>query len=438
MNPLVTAVKGQMAADSGSPRTDKENGKTTVGDGRDATWLSLTYAATALALVGLWGFLVGPTSQLEPFTFTALVAASFLAGRIALPISPRSWYTISTPIVLLTGLVGGPLAGSIAGAATAVGDDVGTWRRRFAYGGLNSVQGFAAGLAGMIPFGGPNNSLVCATVAAFVFLITNVTGRLLVGRVRRINAQLFARPGTVVDAVETLVSIPLLALLLQSYDSSGSALMLMTIGALLVALYVGTTARGHYLAKIEEHHAEARIDRLTGAPNRRAYDEELERVTARVNRGEHPAGLLVFDIDHFKLVNTNHTWTGGDELLRAITERIGSILRSTDHLSRRGGEEFCVVAPGVRDGAALRELGEKVRGIVKMAPFTVGGSLLEMTVSVGATLIDGGLTPADADGLVNNALAEAKLDRDRLVVRLSDSARGGSAAATVTPGTAYA
>jgi diguanylate cyclase (GGDEF)-like protein len=431
-------VKGQKTTDSGDPGAGEANGEIAVNGAHDATWLSLTYAATALTLVGLWGILVGPTTELEPFTFTALVAASVIAGRIALPISPRSWYTIATPIVLLTGLVGGPVAGSIAGAATAVGDGRGPWRKRATYGGLNSVQGFAAGLAGMVTIGGSNRSLVCASIAAVVFLVTNVAGRLLIGRVRGINAQLFARPGTMVDAIEATVAIPLLALLQQSYGTSGPALMLMTIGALLVALYVGTKARGHYLAKIEEHYADARIDRLTGAPNRRAYDEELERVTARVGRGEHPAGLLVFDIDHFKLVNTNHTWTGGDALLRAITERVGSILRSTDHLSRRGGEEFCVVAPGVRDAAALRELGEKVRGIVKMAPFTVSGSLIEVTVSVGATLIDGSLSPMEADGLVNDALAEAKLERDRLVIRLSDPGANASPAATLTAGAAFA
>jgi diguanylate cyclase (GGDEF)-like protein len=334
--------------------------------------------------------------------------------------------------------VGGPIAGSVAGAATAVGDDAGTWRRRAADGGLHSLQGFAAGLAGMIPFGGPNRGLVCAVVAAIVFLVTNVAGRFLIRRARRISSPLLIGPGTMLASLETIVAVPMLALLLQSYDASGPTLMLLTIGALLIALHVGTRARAYYLREIEEHFQEARTDRLTGAPNRRAYDEELARVTARVNRGEHPAGLVVFDIDHFKRVNTSHTWTGGDELLRAITERVGSALRSTDHLSRRGGEEFCVIAPGVHDQAALEQLGEKVRGIVKMAPFMVGGSLLEVTVSVGATLIEGGLTPAQADGLVNDALAEAKLERDRLVMYVSGSGNEKLLTTPMTAGTACA
>ena len=433
-----TAVKEQKSTGSDGAPASAVNDESVVADPRDGTWVAIAYAATALALVGIWGLVVGPTTQMEPFTFTALVAASFVAGRLAVPVSPRGWYTISTPVVLLTGLVGGPIAGSIAGAATAVGDDAGTWRRRAAYGGLNSLQGFAAGLAGMIPLGGSNRSLVCTTVAAVVFLLTNVAGRALIRRVRRINTKFILRPETIVDALETIVAIPLLALLLQSYDASGPTLMLLTIVALLVALQVGTKVRAHYLGEIEKQFQEARTDRLTGWPNRRAYDEELERETQRVRRGEHPAGLVVFDIDHFKRVNTKHTWTGGDELLRSITERVGSVLRSTDHLSRRGGEEFCVIAPGVHDEAALRQLGEKVRGIVKMAPFTVGESLLNVTVSVGATLIDGSLTPPEADGLVNDALADAKRKRDRLVVHLPATRPGEPLTAALTVGAACA
>ena len=100
------------------------------------------------------------------------------------------------------------------------------------------------------------------------------------------------------------------------------------------------------------------------------------------------------------------------------------MLRSTDHLSRRGGEEFCVIAPGVPDEAALRELAEKVRGIVRMAPFTIGGTSLDAPVSVGATLIDGSLTPTEADGLVNDALSQAKIVRDRVVAILPATLEG--------------
>jgi diguanylate cyclase (GGDEF)-like protein len=395
-----------------------------IGVPRHSTVIALSYAATALVLVALWGLMVGPTTQLQPFVFTALIAAAFLAERIAVPVSPRTWYTISTPIVLLTGLVGGPIAGSIAGAATAVGDEAGTWRRRAAYGGLNSVQGFAAGLAGMTHLGGSNRSILCASIAAITVLASNIAGRVLIGHVRRIPVKPLARPGNIVDAIEMLVAIPVLALLLQSYDTSGPALMLITIAAMVASLYVVMKTRDRYLARIEEHFADARTDRLTGAPNRRAYDEELERAVARVQRGEHLVALLVFDIDHFKSVNTTYGWTGGDELLRAITGRVGDILRASDHLSRRGGEEFCVIAPGVPDQVALRELAEKVRGIVRMAPFAIVGSSVDVTVSVGATLIDGSLTPTEADGLANAALSRAKDGRDRVVILPEPDAGG--------------
>jgi diguanylate cyclase (GGDEF)-like protein len=382
------------------------------------TLLSLLYAGSALAAVAAWVLFVDHTTDLAPFTFAVLIAASFLAERIALPLTPRSFYTVSTPIVLLTGLVGGPLAGAVAGAATAVGDDRGDWKRRLTYGGLNSFQGFVAGLAGFVAVGGTQNALVCAVLASAAFLVTNIGGRHIICRVRGIDPRVLARSGTIMDTTETLVSLPVLALLLQSNDTSGPTLMLLTIVALLVALQFGTRARAHYQEEIRKRFEEARTDMLTGAPNRRAYDEELERVVARVRRGELPAALLVFDIDHFKRVNTDHSWEGGDALLQAIVDRVGSVLRTTDQLFRRGGEEFCVIAPGVRDADALRELGDKIRGFVKVTPFQIGGAAVPVTVSVGATMIDGLLLPSEADAVANEALGEAKQERDRLVIRL--------------------
>ena len=84
-----------------------------------------------------------------------------------------------------------------------------------------------------------------------------------------------------------------------------------------------------------------------------------------------------------------------------------------------------MIAPGVPNEPALREFGEKVRGIVRMAPFSIGGSSLDVTVSVGATLIDGTLAPTDADGLINEALAKAKVKRDRVVLRLPPALQTG-------------
>ena len=94
------------------------------------------------------GLLVGHTTDLQPFAFAVLIAASFLTERIALPPHAAQLLHGVDPIVLLTGLVGGPLAGAVAGAATAIGDDIGDWKRRATYGGLNPCRASSQGSPG--------------------------------------------------------------------------------------------------------------------------------------------------------------------------------------------------------------------------------------------------------------------------------------------------
>ena len=186
-----------------------------------------------------------------------LIAASFLTERIALPLTPRSFYTVSTPIVLLTGLVGGPLRAPCGRGHGRRGRH----RRLEAPGDLRRAQ-LGPGLHRR------------ARRARHDRRLTE-RPRLRVDRLCRLPhherrrasrrlprprhlSPLVIRPGTVMDVTETLVSLPILALLLQSNDTSGPTLMLLTIAALLVALYFGTRARAHYQAEIRKRFEEAR------------------------------------------------------------------------------------------------------------------------------------------------------------------------------------
>jgi diguanylate cyclase (GGDEF)-like protein len=380
------------------------------------TWLAVSYASVAVAVAGTWGVVMEPGTSLTPFLFTALIAAAFLAERIALPLSPRGWYTPSTPIVVLTGLIGGPLAGAVAGAVTAVGDAEGAWRRRVAFGGLDAVRGFAAGLAGLLPVGGGAGAVVRSVVAVLCAGLINTAGLRLIHSVRSSGRQRFFRRNVLVDALEAVVAVPVLALLVQSYEASGPTLVILSLCGLLVALWLGAEAFRRSRAELAAEQLLARTDPLTGAPNRRALDEELARAHARVARGERPAGLLVFDVDLFKQVNAEHGWDGGDAVLRGIVERVADAIRETDLLARRGGEEFAVIAPGVESADALRLLAEKLRLHVRLAPLDACGVPVQVTVSVGAALVDGTAEPAALEHRANLALAEAKLERDCVVV----------------------
>ena len=162
----------------------------------------------------------------------------------------------------------------------------------------------------------------------------------------------------------------------------------------------------------------ARRDLLTGAPNRRAFEEALVTEHARIVRGAQPAGLFVVDIDRFKTINDRYTHRIGDEVLVAVVERLSDGLRTTDVVARWGGEEITVLAPGIRGSRSLESFADRIRKLIGDEPLELAETRVPVTVSVGGTLLDGSLTPAAALDQADRALYEAKRTRDAVVVSL--------------------
>ncbi len=133
------------------------------------------------------------------------------------------------------------------------------------------------------------------------------------------------------------------------------------------------------------------------------------------------------DVDHFKAINTEETHSGGDRALRAVVERVQEGLRPGDWIFRRGGEEFCALLPGIADADDLEHVGEKVRGFVAALPLRAEGLRRHVTVSVGATLVDGSLEPLELEELVNHALLAAKETRNTVCVVLPPTGSDGVA-----------
>jgi diguanylate cyclase (GGDEF)-like protein len=393
-------------------------------DPTSGTWVAVGYALAAVAVAGSWGVVMEAGTALTPFLFTILLATAFVAERIAFPLSHRGWYTPSTPVVVLTGLIGGPLAGAFAGAVTAAGDLDGAWRRRLAFGGLDAVRGFVAGLAGLVPVVGPSGAVLQAGIAVGCAFALNAAGLRLIHQVRVGEPARVFRRGLLADGLEAVVAVPVLALLLHSCRTAGGTLVVLTLAGLLVALWLGTEAYRRSRAALAAEQLLARTDPLTGAPNRRALEEELRRAHARALRGERPSGVLVFDVDLFRVINARHGWDGGDAVLRSLVDRLSHSLRETDLLARRGGEEFVIVAAGVDTARALRRVAEDVRLRVRGVPFEADGRAVPVTVSVGAALLDGGVDVETAQRRANEALARAKTQRDRVVV-WDDEGAGG-------------
>jgi diguanylate cyclase (GGDEF)-like protein len=98
----------------------------------------------------------------------------------------------------------------------------------------------------------------------------------------------------------------------------------------------------------------ARMDGLTGLPNRRTFDDSLDREWRRLARTNSPVSLILFDVDHFKLYNDTYGHGGGDQCLRQIAEAaVSALQRPADMIARYGGEEFVAILPDtVAAGAA--------------------------------------------------------------------------------------
>ena len=159
----------------------------------------------------------------------------------------------------------------------------------------------------------------------------------------------------------------------------------------------------------------AKIDALTGLPNRRYFDEVLaiERPRRRANDS---LGVLMVDIDHFKRLNDVFGHAIGDRVLRAVAGAIADAVRAEDTPARYGGEEFAVLLRRTSAEQAI-EVAERVRdAVVRLHPASLGIDQ-PVTVSVGVAVAGSGQVAIP--GLVERAdaaLYRAKrLGRDRVV-----------------------
>jgi two-component system cell cycle response regulator len=125
----------------------------------------------------------------------------------------------------------------------------------------------------------------------------------------------------------------------------------------------------------------ALTDTLTGLYNRRYASSHMARVLEQMQAAGKPLGLLLIDIDHFKSVNDTYGHAVGDEVLRAVANRLSRHLRGFDTVARWGGEEFVVIMPEANLQVASG-VAERLRRKVASGPVTVSGPTSELTVTV--------------------------------------------------------
>lgn len=158
-----------------------------------------------------------------------------------------------------------------------------------------------------------------------------------------------------------------------------------------------------------------RTDELTGLYNRRHIMEQLAYEALRMQRKNTPLSVIIFDIDHFKVVNDLYGHACGDYVLQCVAQIVRKITRAIDITARIGGEEFLLLLPDTHlHGAAI--VAERLRREMEQYHFTYGNTDFNVTLSLGVTEASHGFVLDELLRIADDNLYRAKnRGRNRMV-----------------------
>ena len=143
---------------------------------------------------------------------------------------------------------------------------------------------------------------------------------------------------------------------------------------------------------------QATHDPLTGLANRVVLEDRLNQARARVQRSAEKMGVFVIDLDDFKSVNDSYGHLLGDQLLRAVCERLTVAARPSDILCCFGGDEFVYVAEGLKEPREAEHIAQRFLAALR-EPFHFANIKLIQCASIGIVISDG-------DGSASSALMQ--------------------------------
>lgn len=156
------------------------------------------------------------------------------------------------------------------------------------------------------------------------------------------------------------------------------------------------------------------IDALTEIPNRRRFDEVLEKEWNRAMRSEKPIALLIMDVDNFKQYNDNYGHGKGDVVLRRVAAAIKDTLqRAGDFVARYGGEEFAAVLPYCNLDRAMDTAEHIIREVDELNiahAYSPIASYLTLSIGVSVTGGNPGPTKQNLIDAADKTLYEAKAE----------------------------
>ena len=144
----------------------------------------------------------------------------------------------------------------------------------------------------------------------------------------------------------------------------------------------------------------AYYDALTGLPNRVLFADRLQHAVIDADRRERLVGVMFLDVDRFKDVNDSLGHETGDQLLKAVAERLTAIVRKGDTVARLGGDEFTIILAGMAHVDDAAHVAQKILEVFEQ-PFHVAQREFHMTASIGITLYP--FDDSDFSHLLRNA-----------------------------------
>jgi diguanylate cyclase (GGDEF)-like protein len=136
---------------------------------------------------------------------------------------------------------------------------------------------------------------------------------------------------------------------------------------------------------------QANVDGLTGVLNRRELMQQGEKEIEAAFKSDIPLGVILIDLDHFKMINDTHGHIVGDEVLKSVVTCLRGGLRSIDVIGRYGGEEFLLLLPGV-DAKNLAVVAERLRKGIQDHDFKIKKAKVKLTASFGIYIYEPKMT----------------------------------------------
>jgi diguanylate cyclase (GGDEF)-like protein/PAS domain S-box-containing protein len=157
------------------------------------------------------------------------------------------------------------------------------------------------------------------------------------------------------------------------------------------------TDRKHLDAELRR---QALHDSLTSLPNRALFLDRVGHALSRGQRDGHSVGVLVMDLDDFKLANDSFGHAGGDELLIAVAARLTTMIRPGDTVARFGGDEFALLVEDVDVASKIDQVADRVQESFQ-EPLCVGDDHVLVRMSIGIAV--GGSDTHNPDDLLRDA-----------------------------------